>query len=43
MLVVYIALRRITGLRKTRDTVQEDLAVLRGAEETPQAAAAEAG
>src|SRR5215469_4486503 len=34
MLVVYILLRRVTGLRKTRDTVQEDLAVLRGAEET---------
>jgi len=43
MLVVYIALRRITGLRKTRDTVQEDLAVLRGSEETPQQAAVEAG
>ena len=43
MLVVYILLRRITGLRKTRDTVQEDLAVLRGAEETPQQAAVEAG
>ena len=35
MLVVYIALRRITGLRKTRDTVQEDLAVLRGARKRP--------
>ena len=33
MLVVYIALRRITGLRKTRDTVQEDLTVLRGGED----------
>jgi uncharacterized membrane protein YqjE len=43
MLVVYIALRRITGLRKTRDTVQEDLAVLRGSEDTPQQAAVEAG
>jgi hypothetical protein len=38
MLVVYVLLRRVTGLRKTRDTVQEDLAVLRGAEETPQPA-----
>jgi hypothetical protein len=43
MLVVYILLRRVTGLRKTRDTVQEDLALLRGAEETPQQAAVEAG
>jgi hypothetical protein len=37
--VVYILLRRITGLRQTRDTVQEDLALLRGPEETPQPAA----
>jgi hypothetical protein len=36
-------LRRVTGLRKTRDTVQEDLAVLRGPEESPQQAAVEAG
>ena len=43
MLVVYILLRRVTGLRKTRDTVQEDLALLRGAEETPKQAAVEAG
>src|SRR5262249_57528258 len=43
MLVVYILLRRITGLRKTRDTVQEDLALLRGADETSQPAAVEAG
>ena len=43
MLVVYIALRRITGLRQTRDTVQEDLALLRGAEENHKPAAAEAG
>jgi hypothetical protein len=43
MLVVYILLRRITGLRQTRDTVQEDLALLRGAEENHKPAAAEAG
>ena len=42
MLVVYVMLRRITGLRKTRDTVQEDLAVLRGDENTSHSAAAEA-
>jgi uncharacterized membrane protein YqjE len=33
MLVVYVTLRRITGLRQTRDTVQEDLALLRGDED----------
>jgi hypothetical protein len=43
MLVVYVLLRRVTGLRRTRDTVQEDLALLRGPEETPQQAAVEAG
>ena len=43
MLIVYVTLRRITGLRQTRDTVQEDLALLRGGEETPQRAAVEAG
>jgi uncharacterized membrane protein YqjE len=43
MLVVYILLQRISGLRRTRDTVQEDLALLRGAEDTPQQAAVEAG
>ena len=32
MLVVFLLLRRVTGLRMTRDTVQEDLAVLRGDE-----------
>jgi uncharacterized membrane protein YqjE len=34
MLIVYVTLRRVTGLRQTRDTVQEDLAVLRGDENT---------
>src|SRR5215475_12413296 len=43
MLVVYILLRRVTGLRQTRDTVQEDLALLRGPEENHKPAAAEAG
>ncbi len=39
MLIVYVMLRRITGLRKTRDTVQEDLALLRGDEEHAHSAA----
>jgi uncharacterized membrane protein YqjE len=39
MLIVYVTLRRITGLRQTRDTVQEDLAVLRGDEDTSRSAA----
>jgi uncharacterized membrane protein YqjE len=39
MLIVYVTLRRITGLRQTRDTVQEDLAVLRGDENTSGPAA----
>jgi uncharacterized membrane protein YqjE len=39
MLIVYVTLRRITGLRQTRDTVQEDLAVLRGDENTSRPAA----
>ena len=38
MLVVYVTLRRITGLRQTRDTVQEDLALLRGDEDTSRPA-----
>jgi hypothetical protein len=38
MLVVFILLRRVTGLRKTRDTVQEDLALLRGDENGAQPA-----
>jgi uncharacterized membrane protein YqjE len=39
MLVVYVLIRRITGLRQTRDTVQEDLALLRGDEDTSRPAA----
>jgi uncharacterized membrane protein YqjE len=39
MLIVYVMLRRITGLRQTRDTVQEDLALLRGDEDTSSSAA----
>jgi uncharacterized membrane protein YqjE len=42
MLIVYVTMRRITGLRQTRDTVQEDLALLRGDEETSRPAAVEA-
>ena len=38
MLIVYVTLRRITGLRQTRDTVQEDLALLRGDEDTSRPA-----
>ena len=39
MLVVFILMRRVTALRKTRDTVQGDLAVLRGDENGSQPAA----
>jgi hypothetical protein len=28
MLIVYVKLRRVTGLRKTRDTVRDDLELL---------------
>jgi len=42
MLIVYVTLRRITGLRQTRDTVQEDLALLRGDEDTSRPAATRA-
>ena len=42
MLIVYVTLRRITGLRQTRDTVQEDLALLRGDEDTSRPAATQA-
>jgi len=37
-----VTLRRITGLRQTRDTVQEDLALLRGDEDTSRPAATRA-
>ena len=43
MLIVYVTLRRITGLRQTRDTVQEDLALLRGDEDASRPAANGAG
>jgi uncharacterized membrane protein YqjE len=33
MLIVYIKLRRVTGLRKTRDTVREDLELLNNRDE----------
>jgi len=42
MLVVFILMRRVTALRKTRDTVQDDLAVLRGDENGSQPAAGKA-
>jgi uncharacterized membrane protein YqjE len=42
-LVIYLKVRRISGLRKTRETVQEDLALLRHDEDAPVPAAAEAG
>ena len=42
MLIVYVTLRRITGLRQTRDTVQEDLTLLRGDEDTSRPAATRA-
>jgi uncharacterized membrane protein YqjE len=43
MLVVYILLRRISGLRRTRATVQEDLAALRLDEGASAPAAVETG
>jgi len=43
LLVVYLKVRRISGLRQTRETVQEDLAVLRREDNAPLPAAAEAG
>ena len=43
LLVVYLKVRRISGLRQTRETVQEDLAVLRREDNVPLPAAAEAG
>ena len=41
-LVIYLKVRRITGLRKTRESVQEDLALLRRDENAPAPAAVEA-
>jgi uncharacterized membrane protein YqjE len=43
MLVVYIKLRRVTGLRKTRATVQDDLTVLLRDQDAPVPAPAKAG
>src|SRR6266487_3473682 len=43
ILVAYLKVRRISGLRQTRETVQEDLAVLRREDNVPLPAAAEAG
>jgi hypothetical protein len=42
LLVVYLKVKRISGLRQTRETVQEDLAVLRREDNAPLPAA-EAG
>jgi uncharacterized membrane protein YqjE len=41
-LVIYLKVRRITGLRKTRESVQEDLALLKRDENAPAPAAVEA-
>ena len=43
ILIVYVRVRGITGLRKTRKSVQEDLALLRRDDEAPAAPAVEAG
>ena len=43
MLVVFSKVRRMTGLRRTRATVQDDLALLRRDEEAAVPAVAEAG
>jgi uncharacterized membrane protein YqjE len=42
-LVVFLKVRGVSGLRKTRKSVQEDLALLKRDEETPAAPAIEAG
>jgi len=41
-LVIYLKVRRISGLRQTRESVQEDLALLRRDENAPAPAAVEA-
>jgi uncharacterized membrane protein YqjE len=41
-LVIYLKVRRISGLRRTRESVQEDLALLRRDENAPAPAAVEA-
>jgi uncharacterized membrane protein YqjE len=43
LLVVYLKVRRITALSKTRESVQENLAVLRRDEDAPAPAAVETG
>jgi uncharacterized membrane protein YqjE len=43
LLIVYIKVRGITGLRRTKKSVQEDLALLKREEETPTPPAVEAG
>jgi uncharacterized membrane protein YqjE len=35
--IVYLKVRRMSGLRKTRESVQEDIALLRREDEAPQA------
>jgi uncharacterized membrane protein YqjE len=43
ILIVVIRLRGVSGLQKTRQTVQEDLALLKRDEDTPARPAVEAG
>jgi uncharacterized membrane protein YqjE len=43
VLIVVVKVRGISGLRKTRQTVQADLALLKRDEDTPARAAVEAG
>lgn len=43
ILIVVLKVRGVSGLRKTRTTVQADLALLRRDEDTPAPAAVEAG
>jgi uncharacterized membrane protein YqjE len=43
ILIVVVKVRGVSGLRKTRQTVHEDLALLRRDEDTPARAAVEAG
>jgi uncharacterized membrane protein YqjE len=43
VLIVYVKVRKVSGLRKTRQTVQADLALLKREEETTAPPAVEAG
>jgi hypothetical protein len=43
ILIVYVRVRGISGLRKTRESVQEDLALLRRDDEAATTPAVEAG